>query len=87
MSRTKMTILIFIFSELSSLDCESYNATVRNIFVRLYSSVEEVVPMCLVYKIWRLLCTYSPPPPPPPQPKNKTINFFLDLNSLSQFTY
>ena len=30
--------------------------TVRNIFMRLYGSVEEVVTMCLVYKIWRLLC-------------------------------
>ena len=28
--------------------------TVRNIVIRLYGSVEEVVTMCLVYKIWRL---------------------------------
>ena len=32
--------------------------TIRNIFMRLYGSVEEVVTMCLVYKIWRLLCSY-----------------------------
>ena len=54
--------------------------TVRNIFMRLYASVEEVVTMCLVYKIWWPLCSYPPPPPP----KNF---FFLDLDSLSKFTY
>ena len=36
--------------------------TVRKIFMRLYGSVEEVVTICLVYKIWQLLCSYSPPP-------------------------
>ena len=34
--------------------------TVRNIFMRLHSSVEEIVTMCLVYKIWRLMCAYLP---------------------------
>ena len=65
--------------------------TIRNIFMSLYDSVEEVVTMCLVYKIWRLLCSYarptpSPPltPPPPPPQKKKKI---LDLDALSKFTY
>ena len=40
--------------------------TVRNIFMRLYGIVEEVVTMCLIYKIWRLLCSYPPCPLPPP---------------------
>ena len=56
--------------------------TVRNILMRLYGSVQEVVTMCLVFKIWRLLCSY-PPPPPPPTPKKIS----LDLDSLSKFTY
>ena len=34
--------------------------TIRNIFMRLYGFVEEVVTICLVYKIWRLLCSYLP---------------------------
>ena len=38
--------------------------TDRNIFMRLHGSVEEVVTMCLVYKIWHL-CVLLPPPPPP----------------------
>ena len=38
--------------------------TDRNIFMRLHGSVEEVVTMCLVYKIWHL-CVHPPPPPPP----------------------
>ena len=38
--------------------------TVRNIFMRLNDSVEEVVTMCLVYKIWQLLCSYPPHTPP-----------------------
>ena len=32
--------------------------TVRNILMRLYVSVEKVVTMCLVYKIWWLLYSY-----------------------------
>ena len=35
----------------------SVSNTVRNIFMRLYGSEEEVVTMCLVYKIWWLLCS------------------------------
>ena len=46
----------------------------RNIFMRLSGSLEEVVTMCLVCKIWRV---YIPPPPPK---KEKKI---LDLDSLS----
>ena len=38
--------------------------TVRNIFMRLYGSVGETVTMCLVYKIWCLVCSYPPPLPP-----------------------
>ena len=59
--------------------------TVRNIFMRLYSFVDEAVTRCPVYKIWRLLCSYSPPPPPPQKKKKKKK--FLDLDSLSKFTY
>ena len=29
----------------------------RNIFMGLNGSVEEVVTICLVYKIWRILCS------------------------------
>ena len=47
--------------------------TVRNIFMRLYGSVEEVVIMFLVYKIWRLLCSY----PPPSSKKKKDTGFEL----------
>ena len=47
--------------------------TFRNIFMRLSGSLEEVVTMCLVCKIWRV---YIPPPPK----KKKKI---LDLDSLS----
>ena len=45
--------------------------TVRNIFMRLYGSVETVVTMCLVYKIWRLLALVLFYPPPPPKKKKK----------------
>ena len=55
--------------------------TVRNIFMRLYSAVEEVVTICLVYKIWRLLCSY--PPPAPPTQKNPGFRFFCQ-NSLTR---
>ena len=52
LSRIKMTTLSFILSELPSLKVNatmpSILYTVRNIFMRLYGSVEEVIPMCLV---------------------------------------
>ena len=57
--------------------------TIRNIFMRLYGSVEEVVTVCLVYEIRRLLYSYPPlpfpPPPPPPPPHTHTHkkNFFF----------
>ena len=35
----------------------SISNTVRNIFMSLYGSGEEVVTVCLVYKIWWLLCS------------------------------
>ena len=53
--------------------------TVRNIFMRLYSSVEEVVTICLVYKIWWLLCPY-----PPPLPTHPPKNFFFWIGILFQ---
>ena len=56
--------------------------TVRNSFTRLYGSVEEVVNMCLVYKIWCLLCSYPPLAPPPP-PKKSWI-WILCQNSLTR---
>ena len=59
--------------------------TVSNIFMRVYGCVEEVVTMCLVYKIWRLLALVlisTPPPTPTPHPHP-----ILDLDSLSKFTY
>ena len=37
--------------------------TFRNIFVRLYGSVEEIVTMCLVYKTLWLLFSYPKPIP------------------------
>ena len=65
--------------------------TVRNIFMRLYGSVEEVVTMCLVYKIGRLLCSYPPHSPPPslplPATQNKNKKYIMDFDSLSKFTY
>ena len=74
-SHTRMTTLIIYFLSYLTLMLKAtmpfiWN-TVRNIFMRLYGSVEEVVTMCLVYTIWRLLCSYPPPPPPPPQKKKK----------------
>ena len=57
--------------------------TVRNIFMRLmrlFGSVEEVVTMCLVYKIWRLLC--SNPPPPPHTKENPGFGFFVKIHLL-----
>ena len=64
--------------------------TVRNIFMRLYGSVEEFVTICLIYKLWWLLCSYpqllppSPPPPPPPKKKKekKKIGFFVKIHLL-----
>ena len=81
MSRTRMTNLIFILPELSSLGCKSYKALYfeyrQDIFMRLYGSVEEVVTMCLVYKIWRLLCSY-----PPKQNKILGFGFFVKIHLL-----
>ena len=52
MLHTRMTTLTFILSGLSSLmvnpTMSSILNTVRNIFIRLYGSVEEVMTMCLV---------------------------------------
>ena len=64
MSRTRMTTHIFILSYLPLIvkaAMPSILNIVRNIFMLLYGSVEEVVTMCFVYKIWRLLCSYPPP--------------------------
>ena len=60
--------------------------------MRLYSSVEVVVTMCLVYKIWWLLYSYPPLRPPPPNPppnkkrKKKKISWtwILCQNSLTR---
>ena len=57
MSRTRMTTLIFILSELSSLDGLSYNALyVEYRSEYFHETVEEVMTKCLVFKILRLLC-------------------------------
>ena len=62
--------------------------TIRNIFTRLYGSVEKVLTICLVYKIWRLLFFYPSPPPPPPPPakkkkrRNPGFGFFVKVHSL-----
>ena len=60
MSHTRKTTLILYFlSDLPLMvkaTMPSILNPVRNIFMRLYGSVEEVVTMCLVYKIWWLLC-------------------------------
>ena len=47
--------------------------------MRLYGSVEEVVTMCLVYKIWGLLCSYSPSPTPK---KNPGFGCFVKIHLL-----
>ena len=76
----RMTTLILYFLSYLPLMVKatmlSVLNTIRNIFMRLYDSVEEVVTIGLVYKIWRLLCSYPP-----------SAKFFLDLDSLSIFTY
>ena len=57
----------------------SFLNTARNIFMTLYGSVEEDVTICLVYKIWRLLCIY------PPLQKKKNIpgfGFFVKIERL-----
>ena len=60
-------------------------STVRNIFMRLYGSVEEVVTLCLVYKIWRLLCSYACPPPLPHTHRHtKSWIWILCQNSLTR---
>ena len=64
--------------------------TNKNIFMRLYSSVEKVVTMCLVFKILRLLYSFSslhPPPPPEKKKKKKKKKEIHDLDSSSKFTY
>ena len=50
---TRMTTLIFIFSDIFPLDGLSYSMpsvlnTIRSFFMRLYSSVEEIVTVCHV---------------------------------------
>ena len=45
--------------------------TVRNIFMRLYGSVEEVVTMCLVHKYDGTYVHILPPPHPPKKKKEK----------------
>ena len=50
--------------------------TVRNILIRQYVSVEEVVTMGLVYKIWWLLCSY-----PPESMKARVIILVCDTSS------
>ena len=49
--------------------------TLRNIVMRLYGSVEEVVTMCHVYKV-------CPPPPPPPPKKIPGFGFFVKIHLL-----
>ena len=59
--------------------------TIRNIFMRLNGSVEEVMTMWLVYKIWQLLCSYSLLPPKT-KTKKMLLFFYLELDFLSKFT-
>ena len=59
--------------------------TVRSIIMKLYGSVEEVVTMCLLYKICWLLCSNPPRPTPHPHPtQQKHISWIWILcqNSL-----
>ena len=53
--------------------------TVRDIFMRLYGSVEEVATICLVFKIWRLLCSY---PLQIAKTKNPGFGFFVKIHLL-----
>ena len=53
--------------------------------MRLYGSVEEVMTMCLVYKIWRLLCLYLLLKPPHTHTHPTPIKI-LDMDSLPKFT-
>ena len=61
MLHTGMATFACILSELFPLDRLSCNAlylnTVRIIFMKLYSSVEEVVTTC---HVWQLSCSYLP---------------------------
>ena len=75
----------------------------RDIFMRLYGSVEEVMTTCADKKCGGLVLISPAPfilpptnhlsssaPPPPllfPPPPPKENFFFLDLDSLSEFTY
>ena len=60
--------------------------TARIIFMKIYGSVEAVVTMCSVYKIWWLSCSYHSPPPPPPKKKKRKKNpgfgFFVKIHLL-----
>ena len=89
-SHTRMTTLILYFLSYLHLMVKttmpSTLNTNKNIFMRPYGSVGEVVTTCLVYKIWWLLCSYPPPLTPPPHTHTQKY-FFLDLDSLSKFTY
>ena len=83
---TRMTTLIFILSYFpltvkATMPC--ILNTVINIFMRLYGFVEEIVTMCLLHKIWRLLCSYLPIPAPPPiHQKNPGFGFFVKIHLL-----
>ena len=54
--------------------------------MRLYGSIEEVVPMCLVKKNMASPYASHSAPPPPPKKKKKQEKKFQDLDSLSKFT-
>ena len=79
MSRTRMTTLILYFLSYLPLmvkaTMSSILNTVRNIFMRLFGSVEDVVIMCLVYKIWQLIS-------PHPQKKFPGFGFFVKIHLL-----
>ena len=53
--------------------------------MRLYGSVEEVMTVSLVYKVWWILCSYplSPPHPTPEKKRKKSLIWIL----FSKFTY
>ena len=48
----------FIFSLIVLAALISIFNTVKIIFMKLYSSAEEVMTMYCVYKIWKLSCSY-----------------------------
>ena len=61
MSHTRMATLACILSYfplLTKAAMLSILNTIRIIFMKLYGSVEEVMTMYSVYKIWQLSCSY-----------------------------